>query len=524
MISPPSSTSPRAGLSGIALVAVLVLSALPLAGAATDATGAWIFPTAHRSAAIADSFTDSFYIGASENPWLQDSFFADAQVDSANISVDLYNPTGSTLFNVQVFAAYSIDNLALVTSIGFAGGSSGAVSYSGDALTSGGTPQMTGGVAIDVHGVYPAYFVSYGVGDLAAGSSGIRTIWVNVSGDFASGLIVHLDYTAEGASGNGVSGPFTADMNIFDNGPSDVPPACQDASFTASATASTTSPSPGGNVTINFTATLDNGSFPLNLTFSLTSLYRLSSHQDGALNSNASGASVVVNITLSPLLLAGDAFDVVGAFGWDACNGTRLGALATVSLKVSSKASGGVHSASWWEEQAEKAKKGGKKSEFNATEFDALLQRVALHSDVFTYASWNGTAPTGDKDTGWVDIDSIADAIKVFEKETGESKKVRGAEREDLALWLNIASGAINLDTSLAVYEKKHKEHGHESEFEEGTGLKSLSQAYDTPGEIVAFLEKQIKDWSDGSGASKSDLKLAKLLARAVNVEWLVPA
>jgi hypothetical protein len=526
MIPKSSSTSRRAGLSGLALVGLLVLSGLPLAGAATATTGAWIFPTAHRAAAVADALTDAFYIADSENPWLQDSFFADSLTSSANISVDLYNPTGSTLYNVQVFAAYSVDNLALVNSIAFAGGSSGVVSYSGDELASGGTPQMTGGVAIDAHGVYQAYFVSYGVGDLAAGSSGIHTIWVNISGDFASGLVVHLDYTAEDANGNGVSGPFTADMNIFDNGETQEPPPCVDASFSVSAKASPTTAAPGANVTIVFTAVLDSGTFPHNLTFKLSSSYRLANHRDGALNTNAdsTGASVEVIVTLSPLLLDGDTLDVVGAFGWDACDGTRLGAQAKVTLAVAFGGSGEVHSVSWWDEQAEKTNKGGKKAVFNATEFDLLLQRVALHSAVFTYGAWNGTAPTGDTDAGWVDIGSLAKAIKVFEKKTGESKKVRGAEREDLALWLNIASGAINRDTPLEIFEKKHKSHGHGSEFEEGTGLKSRPSAYDTPGKIAAFLEKQIKDWSDGSGASHSDLKLAKRLARAVNVQWLVPA
>jgi hypothetical protein len=222
--------------------------------------------------------------------------------------------------------------------------------------------------------------------------------------------------------------------------------------------------------------------------------------------------------------LDGDKVSIVAKVTWETCGGGADFDTVELSFVPDIDPTGNSHSASWWEEQAEKTKMGSKKAEFSKSEFDLLLQRAALHSDVFVYASWNGTAPTGDKDAGWLDIDSLADALKVFDKKTGESKKVRGAEREDLALWLNIASGAINLDTPLEIYEKKNKCKGHGSEFEDQTGLRSLSSSFDTPGEIVAILETQIKDWQDGSGDSKSALKLAKRLARAVNSEWLVAA
>src|SRR6476660_4366157 len=207
-----------------ALIGAALLAAASPVTATTPTTGAWIFPHAHQADAVADSLDDSFYTADSANPWLQDSFFADSSPDGATVQVDLYNPTGSALYNVQVFAAYNIENLALVDSISFSGGASGDLSYAGTDLESGGTPQMVGGVAIGGHDVYPAYFVSYGVGDLPAGTAGIQSFTIDVVGQFANGLIIHLDYTAEDAAGNGVSGPFEADMNIFENGDSE--PAC----------------------------------------------------------------------------------------------------------------------------------------------------------------------------------------------------------------------------------------------------------------------------------------------------------
>jgi hypothetical protein len=60
--------------------------------------------------------------------------------------------------------------------------------------------------------------------------------------------------------------------------------------------------------------------------------------------------------------------------------------------------------------------------------------------------------------------------------------------------------------------------------FKQRTGLSEPGEGLDTVGEILSFAEHQSADWKDGSGASKADLKLGRLLCRAVNRGWLVPA
>lgn len=517
-----------AGLAATAMVGAALLAAAVPAVASTPTTGVWIFPHAKRTAALADSLDDTFYIGDSENPWLQDSFFADSLADSATVQVDLYNPTGSDLFNVQVFAAYSVDNLGLVESISFSGGVSGDLSYSGTDLQSGGTPQMTGGVAIDAHDIYPSYFVSYGVGDLDAGRAGILTFTITVVGDFANALIVHLDYTAEDADGNGVSGPFEADMNIFENGEADT---CDLPTLTLAASPSTRTPAAGSDLVVRFRAGAT-GSDALVTDRAIAAQIEVTDPVSGAQIGEDGAAGVFVDdtgtdlnvtIPISPVLVAGDVIDIDATLTGTAC-GETLTATASLTVKVGGSASGDAHSADWWADQAEKTMKGKKQPAYSATEFALLLRKVALHSDIFTYGAWNGTAPTGGDDAGWVDIDTLSEAANVLNKKTDESKKVRGSEREDLALWLNVAAGAVNLDTQLEIYEKKHHCRGSHSEFEDHTGRKTLSSSYDTPSEILAFLETQIKDWSDGHGASKDQLKLARRLARSVNNEWLVAA
>jgi hypothetical protein len=220
----PSKATRFTGLAafGLLLGSVALATFVPPA-VATSTSGVWLFPTSHRTSAVADSLDDTFYTGDSENLWLLNSYFGDSTADAADVSVDFYNPTSAGLSNVQVFAA--INDITMLTDISFAGGPSGDVSYAA-ADIGGGTPFLAGGGSMDAHDIYPAFFVSYGVGDLGTGSSNILSIEVVVNGDFASGLIVHLDYSAEDAAGNAVTGPFEADMNIFEAGDFSEPPAC----------------------------------------------------------------------------------------------------------------------------------------------------------------------------------------------------------------------------------------------------------------------------------------------------------
>jgi hypothetical protein len=496
----------------------------------------WIFPHAKQADALADDLDDSFYTGDSNNAWLQDSFFADSQAGAATVEVDLYNPTGADLENVQIFAAYSADQLDMVTSVNFSGGDSGDVDYPTDELDeSGGTPSLAGGGTMDPHGVYPAYFVSYGVGDLPAGSSGIRTVAIEVVGDFAGGLVVHLDYTAEDADGDPVSGPFEADMNIFENGEDGEPPACDPGALHLSGNLSGGSYKPGEG--ISFTARLEvvedfvYERDPVTVTLA-TGGSSVTSEVGEVSGGNWSwvvpentplNLTVNVTATVAPLQLAGDKHTMSASLAWDDCAGGGSDTLS-LSAPVTNTPTEASHSAAWWAEQVEKAQKGKKKAAYNSSQLDGMLGAIAAHSDVFVYGSWNGTAPDGASDEGWLDISSLRDAEKVLDGKSPDSRKVRGAERQLLALWLNIASGALNLDTQLEIYEKKHRCRGSHSEFEEHTGRRTLSSSVDTPAEILAFLEGKVDDWKDGSGSAKGDLKYARKLAKAVNLEWLVAA
>lgn len=533
MVVPSRSKTTR--LAGLAAFSVLmgsvVLATLGPSAAATSTSGAWIFPTSHRADALADDLDDTFYTGASENLWLVDSYFGDSTAEAADVSVDLYNPTSAVLSNVQVFVA--ISDLTLLTDIAFSGGESGDVSYAALEI-GGGTPFLAGGASMDAHDIYPAYFVSYGVGDLASGSSNILSIEVVVNGDFASGLIVHLDYSAEDANGDPVTGPFEADMNIFEAGDFGEPPACTPGDLKLSGTLNGTY-KPGQGVDIAASLTLvpsfEYETSDVTVTFNSGQI-DLNSSSEGTIKGGdwswdlPDGVTVntTVNLTGStgPLHLAGDILAMEASVSWDGCDGGGKADLQ-VTFEVTNQASGKSHSAGWWEEQLEKTEKGKKKAQFNATQADGFFQAIAFHSDVFTYGDWDGTAPNGDSDEGWLDISSLDDAIDILEGKSPDAKEVRKTEREALALWLNVASGALNLDTALEIYEKKHHCRG-KSEFEEHTGLKSLSSSYDTVLEILGFAEGQISDWQDGHGASKTDLKLARKLAKAVNNEWLVAA
>ena len=533
MRDPAPRRAPR--LTGLAAVSVLfasaVLASLAPAAAATSTSGAWIFPTSHRTDAVADDLDDTFYTGASSDLWLQDSFFGDSTADAANVSVDFYNPTSAALANVQVFAA--INNISLLTDIAFSGGPSGDVSYAAGDI-GGGTPFLAGGASMDAHDIYPAYFVSYGVGDLGTGSSNILSITVVVNGDFGGGLIVHLDYSAEDANANAVTGPFEADLNIFEAGDFEEPPACDPGGLKLSGTINGSySPSSGIDIDARLNlvapfeykrgevrATLNNGTFTTS-----THGNRTGSAWSMALN-GTTDLNLSINLTghAGPLVLDGDVVALSLSLSWEDCASGGNQTLA-LSWTADTEPTGDVHSAGWWEEQLEKTEKGKKKAKLNASQADDLLQAVALHSDVFTYGPWNGTDPTGGEDAGWLDIAALEDAIDILEGKSPDAKKVRKAEREALALWLNVASNGITRDTALEIKEKTDKsEDDDEGESEEHTGLKALSSSYDEVSEILAFAEGQISDWQDGSGASKADLKLARKLAKAVNNEWLVAA
>lgn len=519
----------RAVILGLVLAAVLVASAMP-AATAISADGIWIFPHSRQADAVDESLSSAFYTSDESNDILDDSFFADSLAGSANIKVDLYNPTSATIENVQLFAAISDGDL--FTEISFAWGSGGEVSYTGLDSLSTGTP-----FGLDAHDVYPAYFASYSVGDIDAGTSGIQTVWVNVTGDFAGGLIVHLDYTGKDASDNSVVGPYTADMNIFENGE------CAQATFSLSKSVSDSTPAPGGVVkyTITWQQTGGDDASDVTVTDSLPGEVAILNVSQGSFSgqdwiwsignsSDGSSGTATVNVTVSDLLLDGDAFANTVDLSWDSCGGNEGSQTASASATVETTPSGDVEKASFWKKEYKRAEKGKGKHEFSNDDLTLFLKRIALHSEVFTYGEWDGTAPTGAEDEGDIDIDSFDEALDVLKAHDNEDKLLNKAQRELFALWLNVASGKINLDTSLKVKQKgcsdddEEKECKGKSAFEAHTGLKSPGSSYDTPGEIIAFAEDQVNDWADGSGASKSDLKLARNLCLSVIKGWLIPA
>src|SRR2546426_5826355 len=107
--------------AAVILAASLVLSTAPSA-IAISSTGIWVFPHAHQSDITGGGTDSAYYIGANTSAVLADSFYADSGADSANIQVDIYNPSGAKLLSVQLFAAIiDTDNF---TSISFAGGES----------------------------------------------------------------------------------------------------------------------------------------------------------------------------------------------------------------------------------------------------------------------------------------------------------------------------------------------------------------------------------------------------------------
>lgn len=204
----------RSRLGLLVVASLLLLEAVaPGAVALPPSTGAWIFPHANQAEVLLGQISDSFYTGEHGDPELNNSFYATAGSSSAAVQVDFYNPTASTIINVQVWAAITVNHSSYFNSMSFAGGVCGDLSYPDLDSLSAGTPVLSDLTPMDGHGVYPAYFASYCIGNLNAGA--IKTIWVNVSGDFESGLIVHLDYSGEDAFSAPIQGPVEADMNIW---------------------------------------------------------------------------------------------------------------------------------------------------------------------------------------------------------------------------------------------------------------------------------------------------------------------
>lgn len=525
--------APLARAASFLLALLLLLGALP-AAAATPTTGVWIFPNAHRDDAVADALDDAFYIADNSSEWIADSFFADSIADSASVSVDLYNPTSTDLTNVQVFAAVSDSDL--FTDLSFAGGDSGDVTVLAADL-SGGTPFLADGSSFPAHGVYPASFTSYGVGDLDAGSSNIRTITVEVTGDFAGGLIVHLDYSAEDASGAVYTGPFGADMNILENGEPEEE--CADAVFSLDATPSTSAPAPGKVVSFDYHFELVSGDPAEGLLLALewSGFWALDSVEvaegsaigvdpgTGTGTSQGSGGTptsgnVTVNATASNKSVDGDSLENAAELSWELCDGSEGSTSASLSAEVTTEPAEEAESSGYWRQQFKQASTGTGNSDLSADDLALLLQRVALHSQVFTYGPWDGTDPWGGDDEGWVDIGTLDDALDVLRAHGKESKMSNKAERELLALWLNVASGALNLDTVL----ERHEGDGDDEDANEDDEASTPSTAYDTVGEIITFASGQLDDWSDGVGASADDLKLAKRLCKWVNQGSLGPA
>jgi hypothetical protein len=377
------------------------------------------------------------------------------------------------------------------------------------------------------------------------------TVWVNVSGDFASGLIVHLDYTATDADENTVAGPYEADMNIFDAG-EDTPPECTPADFSLSIVAWDPAPHPGEYFLVDLLAQPadEESTFTVEQFTESMSIRAASDVAPGAPfdptpvtydageMSNTSGLvrfGVIVGV--SGLALPGDEITIDGHFAWASCDGTPGEVDGSLTIGVSREVSGSAHTATYWRQQLDRADKGKDKLDYSTEQLTQFLQIVALHSGIFTYSPWDGTDPFGGPDDGFVEIGSYADAAKALKGPADDSKKVKHAESEDLALWLNVAAGALNPDTPLKILPASEKGHdddqesdsGHgkdqdKSAFEKHFGSSTLPSDEDSVDEILAFAAAQITDWADDHGGSQKDLQLSRGLCMAVNHGWLVPA
>jgi hypothetical protein len=515
--------------------------ALVPSAAALGNTGLWIYPHDHQADVLNGLFLDSFYAADNASAWVADSFFADSSSDSASVRVDLYNPTETDLVGVQLFAA--ISDIDLFTSVSFAGGDGGEFTSLASDL-GGGTPILADGSSLDGHRIYPAYFTSYSVGDIAASESSIVTLWVNVTGDFAGGLIVHLDYAA--ADGNGVvyTGPFEADMNILE---AERPgPSCQDAQLAASVT-----PLPSSDPTLADLAL--SWQFPDLPASTVTQLVVSLPLPDGLALQSLEGGTVAGDVLTFELgsAASGDAWSVTLHFvqldtliatsftftetvTWLSCAGNAGSASASATVHTSLPAAGPPLDLHTWHHAFVHAAKADPRckgpSEARRAHahpavtqgLTVLLERVALASSVFTYGPWNGTTPAGGPDGGWIDIARFCDAADALSGHTKDPKASHQLERELLALWLNVAAGRVGADQTLTV-GAGHTEHG-KSPFEAHTGLAAPGEPFDTPAEILAFAEGVLEAARDDGRPPKADARLATDLCKSVNEGWLLQA
>ncbi len=535
----------------LAAVAVLVGSVVALAFAVPASadladTGAWIFPHERQSAVVGGTLGQFYYNTTSPDDWIADAFFADADTDGATVEVDLYNPTGGDMTSVNLWVAVS--DFDYFTSIDFSGGASGDVSVAADDL-GGGTP-TTGADLPDY--VYPAYYTSYGVGDLGAGSSGIVTVTLDITGDFGSGLVLRLDYTGLDANGNDISGPFDAGMSIYEWGdlPADEPSCPDDAGLKL-----------GGTLSGKY----DNGVIDIDATLELVPTFEYEASDVEATLTPGTGVSVlsapnatvsqnVVSFSVSavggnagnfseteihlrgaPWLLSGDTVTVDVDVSWDGCDGG--GDLsAELSLVLDFDPAGRAVSASGWAGDMKDAMRtvghGHHTPDYNLTAYGGFMQAIAMHSDVFTYGPWNGTDPAGGDDSGWVDLSNLTAVRGILQKDGRGNGNMKEAQQELLAVWLNVASGRVNLDSGLTVWKKHlgwdddddddhHGGHGHSH-----SGGSSLP---DDVQEVISGAESALADYivaqdssSHGHGHSHGDNQAAKSLWRSTLLCWLV--
>jgi hypothetical protein len=232
----------------------------------------------------------------------------------------------------------------------------------------------------------------------------------------------------------------------------------------------------------------------------------------------------LVNVSLSgsPLLIDGDNVSLSLSASWDGCDDGGESSEQT-SLEIELDPSGRAKKAKYWSHDLKDALKDERrnrdKADHNTSQFALFMQSVALHSAVFTYGPWDGEDPLGGEDEGWVDISDLEDALDVLRKSTHGHGKLKKANQELLALWLNVATGRVNLDSDLKVW-KKHIKWG-EDRYSKG----------DEPGDvqlIVSYAESNLTDYvdaSDDKGKGHKDagkaLRLAATLCKLVNSGWL---
>lgn len=530
-------------------VALLVGSTLALALAAPasadlSTSGVWIFPHERQSAAVNGTLGQYYYNTTSGDDWIADAFFADADADGATVDVDFYNPTGGDLTNVILWVAVSDDSL--FTSVDFSGGASGDMSVGVDDL-GGGTP-TTGSSLPDY--VYPAFYTSYGVGDIDAGD--VATVTLDVTGDFEGGLVLRLDYVATDANDDDISGPFDAGMSIYDWG--DLPAndgQCPDGAGVEVGLSLTPDYVRGEEfdvaLTISLTpsadyvatdVTLDLKSTLAGLTLDELGLGDLEQYGTGTtFDIGSLDQELVLEATLtgSPLLLPGDETGLTLEVSWDGCDGGGH-VTSTATEPIGAGRSGSARSPSSWAGDLHDALRADGQGhrhtpDYNESQYDTFMQAIALHSDVFTYGDWDGEDPFGGTDAGWVDISDLSDARDILLKRGSGQGNVKEMEQELLALWLNVASGRVNLDSELqARHHGCERGHGRGDDDDDGDG--GSGSSLDVQG-IVSNAESTFTDYVEagddsgghghGHGAWRSASQLwgATVLCWMVNSGWL---